>query len=1383
MKKLRLFCSFATLALVAGPVAATDMEIRSASGDVPKPPPGEATYILELDMPSLLDMLREDGLAPGERPDMGSPETLDGLQRIDARLDDFETRFEQLFGRALNPDHRYDLATQGFAATLSPEEARRVAAMDGVARVVPDAAYKPQTDAGPGWIGADLIWNGAGGVTPNRGEGIVVGIIDSGINWDHPSFADPGEGLANSSPEVYDHTNPYGEQLGLCSQPDVLCNDKLVGVYDFVEDNPNTTVVEENNNGFDNGAHGAHTAGTTAGNPGLVSFQGSGGPREYSGIAPNANVISYRVCFAGDPNDPDDDACLVSDTIAAVNQAIRDEVDVINFSIGGGFGDPWGRSGSGALHWLSAFNSGIFVATSAGNSGPGASTIGLPAAAPWITAVGAATHDRFIGSAVTPLSGGTSLPGQLFGATALDEALAARPIVYAGDFGNALCGEGEPELEGACNANTGASNPFPPGTFNGEIVVCDRGTYGRVEKGRNLQLAGAGGMVLANTDDSLQSVVPDNHCLPAVHLGAGFGNELRDWLDSGSEHTASLSGVQLFEDDRQGDVVRGFSSRGPNQGPVRDILKPNLIAPGFDIIAAGTDGDQLLSLNGTSMASPHVAGAGALLLANRPGMSPSQVASILELSATDELAKDDNQKPQDPFDTGAGRPRLLDAANLGVFLEETNRNFQLADPAAGGDPKTLNLASLTDANCEGSCSFTRQIGAFEGGLNWSISTSGFPDGVVVNVSPGSLNIPSNGTGQLEVDVDWSRNRQDLAQQWFFGKVHIDHPNYPRATMTASIFASNGEIPESLSVDTASSSGFEDFTFNGVLGTQQLTFLAGGLSAPDVVVLPLEQDPTPSDAFDGSAGAETLIFTLPEGTLQFRTELPPSDALDTDLFVGIDANGNGVAEESELVCQSISPINEEFCDILNPPAGRWWVLVNNFTTEPGNSGAVDVTLGSLIIAPSADSDLIATGPGTKEAFDNIDLRVAWNDVDVPAGTVLFGAVGIGSGPGQGADIAVIPLSLTRTGFATPTTTALLDGTDRSFALDAGQRHEGLFIDVPPGVDTLEVRVAGASTLENGNLELELFRVPFDNAFAQAPEAVAPSGAPVDSASGSGGAGPQLSLSGGVDAGRWYAVVRNSGGAPASVRVRADLGFSGSGGVDVLGGLWAPSSRPGISQGFEYTPAGSNRAFLWYTFEQDGSPVWYLASGPDTDGNRWQATLFRFTNDGATQAATPVGDVAISMLDENDAVMSWTLFGVSGSDRFDALSRECPDSGSVSYTGIWSRPAVGLGGASVLANATTQGQIHYLYDGLGKPRWLLGTGNFSLDETLTLLQFSGFAPNGSGSVANQTVGVIDMSYADNANGTWTLDYLFEAPVGGNVTRTDEVIKLSNEIACAQ
>src|SRR5690554_4155873 len=419
-------------------------------------------------------VLEDPPLAAYDGRDLKAPERAAGVVRFEAtanshtgskKLDVNSTRSQQYirflderhehllgtaaldFGRHLQPSHRYRNAVNGFAAEMTAAEAQSMRGLAGVKHVFSDGLQRLHTDSGPNWIGAADIYIGAAGYAATGGEDVVIGVIDSGINWDHPSFPDLGEGLAPGS-GVWDHVNPYSSQLGLCSKANVKCNDKLVGVYDFVTDDPNTTITEEKTDGLDNSGHGTHVASIAAGNPRSVSLRGK--LLNVAGVAPNSNIISYRVCYIGDPDDPDDDACQTSAALKAVDQAIADQVDVINYSIGSDAFDPW-APGSMAMAFLNARAAGIFVAASAGNNGPNPSSIGSPANAPWVTAVGAASHDRIFGSLVSQMSGGDSAPpGQLIGAS-FSEGIGVRPIVLASDYGYPLCGMGEAELMPDCS--------------------------------------------------------------------------------------------------------------------------------------------------------------------------------------------------------------------------------------------------------------------------------------------------------------------------------------------------------------------------------------------------------------------------------------------------------------------------------------------------------------------------------------------------------------------------------------------------------------------------------------------------------------------------------------------------------------------------------------------------------------------------------------------------------------------------------------------------------------------------------------------------------------------------------------------------------------------
>jgi subtilisin family serine protease len=1304
------------------------------------------------------------------------------LRFLDERFDKFRGESALRLGRQLKTIHRYRNAVNGFATELDEDEARVLRSMPGVSSVERDRTYHLHTDSGPNWIGANKIQDGtAGPYAATGGEGIVIGIIDSGINWDHPSFADAGAG---GSPG-WDFVNPYGEQLGLCSKSSVLCNDKLVGVYDFVENDPNTPEQEENTDGKDNNGHGSHVASIAAGNPLDVTLNGQ--PVVMAGVAPNANIVSYRVCYIGAASDPDDDGCQGSAILSAIEQAITDQVDVVNYSIGSDVTeDPW-ENGTSSRAFLNLRAAGIFVATSAGNAGPHEYSIGSPANAPWIIAVGNATHDRVFASVVENLSGGdTTPPGALLGASYTD-GIGIRKIVHARDYGYALCGTGEPQSGATCAENTGLSNPFDPGTFNGEIVVCDRGTYGRVEKGKNLQLAGAGGYILANTDEWGEEIIADDHCLPAVHIGLEDADALRAWLDSGSNHQGSLSGFTMLHIPEAGDHIASSSSRGPGSPPTENTLKPDLIAPGTDILGAwqggGTD---FRIISGTSMASPHVTGGAALLKAAHPDWTPPMIASAILMTATPELAIDYDGSVATPHERGAGRPRLDQAVNAGLYLNETESRFLAANPNNNGDPRDLNLPGVVDSACFNNCSFQRTVTDLAGGASWSVSTAGFASGVNVSVTPENFTLANRASQQLTIDIDLTQSEQ--IGDWIYGEVKLSSNGLPDAVFTVAVFADGGDLPSQWNIETDRVSGWKDFSLGGLVAMPDATYTSGGLVVPTQTVQNLPQDPTDDDPYDGGAGVMTVLLSVPENTLLLHAETLDTTAADVDLFVGRDSNGDGLAQLDEEVCASFTESKFETCDLVSPAAGDYWVLVQNWEATNAQDA---VTLESAVISSATPSPLTATGAGIVANGASETVRLSWDNVSAVPGTRLLGAVGIGTRREYPVNIGIVPVSFTKTGVAAPETLVLMDGVSRGLTIGALDVHDHAYFDVPEGTESFTVSTTLADSSQNAALKLELYRVDFDDAFTNAPFVTPPAtdGPPVAAATGTADAGPALTVTAGAAVpGRWFAVLRNISGDPAAVGIRVDMTFSGTP-VPLSAGLWQPVSRPGLSQGFDYAETELGfRALLWYTYDENGAPAWYIASAPRPVGNVWVADLLRATNDGALQQESPVGHVSVTILGEQDNIFSFVLFGEEGSDRMAPSSPPllCPSVNNArqSYTGIWSRVAVGVGGSSVLANEVAQGYLHYIYDAHGRPVWLIGsTGTEGLPNAeVPLLQFQGYCAVCSGSTpTSEEVGVMTLDYADESNVTWNLDYLLMPPLSGTVDRTDDARKLTRTLDC--
>ncbi|MDD9206682.1 S8 family serine peptidase, partial [Georgenia sp. 10Sc9-8] len=741
-------------------------------------------------------------------------------------------------GRAPSVDFTYTYALNGIAVNLTADEAAAVAELPDVTSVVVDFSRELQTDNGPEWIGAPALWEGtATGGVGTRGEGVVAGIIDSGINPSNPSFADVVP--ESQGGDGYDHTNPLGagNYLGMCD-PEAeqyderfSCNDKLIGAWDFAGDGP-----------FDTDGHGTHTASTAAGNQVDAVVEGPSGisdTRAISGVAPHANIVAYDVCTV--------EGCGVAAITAAIDQAIADEVDVINYSIGSSApSNAW--SDPDGLGFLNARAAGIFVATSAGNDGPAAATVGSPGDVPWVTSVAASTHDRSYPNAATDLTrmDGTELPD--ISGLGFTTGLGATPIVYAGDYGDPLC------LPGG----------FPEDAFDGEIVVCDRGANARTEKGEVVRDAGAGGMVLANDEASGDSLTGDAHVLPAVHITYADGLALKQWLAEGEGHTAAIRGATVDEDPAYGDITAGFSSRGPNRA--LDVLSPSVTAPGVDIIAAhgASTEDQEVApewafVSGTSMASPHVAGAGALLMDLHPDWSPAEIQSALMTTAiTAGVTKEDGTTPADPFDMGSGRVDLAAAANAGLVLDEDLADYLAADPVEGGDPSSVNLASMANSQCLQSCSWTRTVtGSAEGTVEWTASVAA-TDSVTLAVEPQSFTLAEGETQEITVTADVTAADTDVYR---FGQLTLTPSvaQVPVASMPVAVLPSSGVLPDDVVIDTRRDAGSQLVEDLRAVEVADLQTEVAGLTPLDTVEHSVAQDPTNTDPYDSAEG--TIVTTV------------------------------------------------------------------------------------------------------------------------------------------------------------------------------------------------------------------------------------------------------------------------------------------------------------------------------------------------------------------------------------------------------------------------------------------------------------------------------------------------------------------------------------------
>jgi subtilisin family serine protease len=647
----------------------------------------------------------------------------------------------------------------GVALTLPASKAADLLKLPGVAAVQEDRKEQPLTDSSPSFIGADTIYKQLGGA-PSSGKGVIVGILDSGVWPEHPEFADPGNlpappPKADGTPRTCDFgDNPLTQAADVFS-----CNHKLISGQPFLA-TYNAVVGGEMypDSARDSNGHGTHTATTSAGGPAEHANPLGIDRGPIHGIAPAAHVAVYKICGAG--------GCYQSDSAAAVAQAITDGVRVINFSISGG-ADPY--SDPVELAFLDAYAAGVFVAASAGNSGPGAGT--TDHRSPWVTTVAASTQSRTFQSTIK-LTGGPSITGASITAgisTELPVVLASAP-----PYNDAQC----------------LSTP-PAGLFTGKIVACERGTN-RVLKGAEVKKGGAAGMILYNSTPL--DVMTDNHWLPAVHIDKPETDVLLSFLSSHPGATATFTQGQKAT--WQGDVMTTFSSRGPGG----DFLKPDVTAPGLHILAGqtptpesdleGPPGNLYQAIAGTSMSSPHVAGAAALVFALHPDWTPGQVKSALETTATTKVTKQDRTTPADPFDYGGGRIDLTKAGDAGLTLDETAENYlaSAADPLNRID---LNVPSVNAPIMPGVITAKRTLVNATGKTLTYAATGSTVSGAGITVLPPLFTVKPGKSVKITIMI----TAPDLPDGQYFGQVNLKQLGGTRQQhLPVAFYRQEGAVP-------------------------------------------------------------------------------------------------------------------------------------------------------------------------------------------------------------------------------------------------------------------------------------------------------------------------------------------------------------------------------------------------------------------------------------------------------------------------------------------------------------------------------------------------------------------------------------------------------------
>ncbi|GLU00528.1 hypothetical protein SLE2022_178910 [Rubroshorea leprosula] len=549
--------------------------------------------------------------------------------------------------------YAYDTAIFGFAAKLSPMHLESIRNMDAFVAAIPDRSMRLHTTHSYQFLGLEQgrgLWQAS-----NLESDVIIGVIDTGIWPEHPSFHDYGFGPV---PTKWKGACESGTNFSPLN-----CNRKLIGArYFFKGYEANNGKVNETANfkspRATNG-HGTHCASTAGGN--LVqnaSFYGLA-RGVAAGMRYTSRITIYKVCWEGPAG------CFDSDILAAIDQAINDGVDVMSISIG--------RRRPASLYSedikvQAAFRGiqrGIFFSFSAGNDGPRINTV--ENTAPWLMTVAASYIDRSF-PAILKLGNGQIFEGiSLYSGKSLKEL----PIVYGPTAGKKFA---QYCIPGTLN----------PKLVKGKVVVCEQiGGFNKYQQAEHVKSVGGAGTVIFLVKG--EDLFADPYISPAVSVEDKARKPMLSYLNSTKSPTASLT----FKGTTYGNrapMMAAFSSRGPN--PVSlDLLKPDLTAPGVNILAAWPsitsiseeEGDKrrvmFNLMSGTSMACPHVSGLAALLISRQKEWSPAAVKSAMMTTAYNLDNRGSPIKdvyhggPATPFAIGSGHVDIQKASDPGLLYD------------------------------------------------------------------------------------------------------------------------------------------------------------------------------------------------------------------------------------------------------------------------------------------------------------------------------------------------------------------------------------------------------------------------------------------------------------------------------------------------------------------------------------------------------------------------------------------------------------------------------------------------------------------------------------------------------------------------------------------
>lgn len=559
------------------------------------------------------------------------------------------TQARSLGGRIV---FQYGTLVNGFSAQLSPAAAAELAKRADVASLQPVSIILLDNASSVPFIGATKIWQQLGA----RGQGMTLALVDTGIDYTHKDFGGPGTVAA------YDSNNPN------FVEPGTFPTDKVIGGYDFVGSNYDVLDSDTTNDiprpdfdPIDRDGHGTHTGGTCCGNgvPGSVG----------AGVAPRVKILAYKVWDKG--NSTDDVLVAAYERAVDPNQDgdTSDHADVLSFSGGVDYGTLNSVEAVAAQRVVDLRTVFVAAAGNAGNqpSGGSAYILGTPAAARGVISVAASIDEVLDNRVKVNAPSGFTFPDD--GVATLQSWSPPIPSDITAQVVDARQFDPPADTGGAPTPTDRELCDATADSFGGKIALIYKASAGAGdctadEKVLRAQQMGASAVILWNgfggfPFDLTPGDFVDQLTIPVVMLSGADSEALADELSPSppayntvavnATISAAATPVPAFSDS-----MADFSSEGPAR--LTSDLKPDITAPGVNITSAGVGtGTGSLTISGTSMATPHVAGVAILLRQLHPIWSPARIKALLMNQAVRKMKNNDLSTPVPATVMGSGR--------------------------------------------------------------------------------------------------------------------------------------------------------------------------------------------------------------------------------------------------------------------------------------------------------------------------------------------------------------------------------------------------------------------------------------------------------------------------------------------------------------------------------------------------------------------------------------------------------------------------------------------------------------------------------------------------------------------------------------------------------